>query len=350
MATYNMENYLPASVESILLQTLDDFELIIVDDGSTDTTWEQLTKYADSDQRVILLRNSSNSGLSLSLNRSIHQSKGQYIARMDADDVSSKDRLSRQLESFKNDSTIVLCGTNGLYVRHDLTPLRPTILPVNDWSLRCICLFENPFMHSSVMMTASTVKSCGGYDVTLDAAQDYELWTRVMEHGKVSNLSDRLVLFRRHEASISETRRKLQMENKIQIQKKYVSSFLKNCDLDDSKYLAMNRDLFFENTFLKDEVRSHTGIKFALNLLSCFQSTYPECSHKYLKGYILGRCLMSAIMTIRQPGGWQALGRLVYKHFSSTPFGLLWLMRQSSVTVGAIGLLETCRIVSRNHR
>ena len=111
----------------------------------------------------------------------------------------------------------------------------------------------------------------------------------------------------------------------------------------------MNRDLFFENIFSKDEVRSHAGIKSALNLLSCFQSTYPECSHKYLKSYILGRCLMSTIMSIRQPGGWQALVRLVYKNFSTIPFGLLWLMRQSSVMISAVGLLETCRILSRKH-
>ena len=100
MATYNTEYYLPTSIESILVQTLDDFELIIIDDGSTDTTWEQLTKYADADQRVTLLRNSSNSGLSFSLNRGIDQSKGQYIARMDADDVSCRERLRQQLESF----------------------------------------------------------------------------------------------------------------------------------------------------------------------------------------------------------------------------------------------------------
>ncbi len=111
MSVYNGQSYLREAVESILNQTFTDFELILIDDGSTDATGEILDEYATRDARIILSRNQNNIGLTRSLNQGISMSRGKYIARMDADDVSRADRLSRQFEFLEKRPEVGVLGS-----------------------------------------------------------------------------------------------------------------------------------------------------------------------------------------------------------------------------------------------
>ena len=111
MSVYNSEKYLKSSIESILCQDYSNFEFIIINGGSTDSSLKILNEYKEKDKRIIILDNIKNKGLIYSLNKGIENSKGKYIARMDSDDFSRKTRLSEQVKFMEKNTEIAMCGT-----------------------------------------------------------------------------------------------------------------------------------------------------------------------------------------------------------------------------------------------
>ena len=170
MSVRNGEAFLRASIESIQSQSHSDFEFIICDDCSTDSTPAILSEYANQDSRIRILRNYEHLGLSASLNHAISACQGELIARIDADDTSMPKRIELQRNAFLTDNDMVLCGTNGMVVDAEGKSIYPTILPILDWDIRCLCLFENPFRHSSIMMKRSAFFSSGKYNEDIDVA------------------------------------------------------------------------------------------------------------------------------------------------------------------------------------
>ena len=151
MSVYNRSKYLREAIDSILSQTLMSFEFIIIDDGSTDGTWDILTEYADQDQRIALVQNRKNLGLSQSLNKGLVLAQGNYIARQDADDVSMLERLAAQIGYFEQQPRVGLLGT-GYYTINSQGQQRAVHLhPETDTEIRWQMLFHNAFCHSSVM-------------------------------------------------------------------------------------------------------------------------------------------------------------------------------------------------------
>lgn len=200
MAVFNGERYLGPAVESILKQTYRDFELVIVDDGSTDGSRAIARAYGDA--RVRLVENERNLGQAASLNRGLHLARGELIARQDVDDLSHPKRLSRQVEVMRAHPDLALVGTQGRVI--DQTGARVGAInrcrePV---SIRWYHLFDNPFIHTSVMFRRAVVlDELGGFDESFSYAQDYELWSRVLQAHRVLNLPDRLVDYRWHATS-----------------------------------------------------------------------------------------------------------------------------------------------------
>lgn len=202
MSVYNGERYLSQSIESILNQSFSDFEFIIIDDGSSDSSWEILTKAADRDARILLLRNDSNLGLSKSLNRGIALAKGAYIARQDADDVAQPERLSIQLDLFEASPVLVLAGSAYLLINGKGEIIRTEFYPVDDTSIRWQMLFHNSFAHSSVMVRADVLTAHGlRYNEECRYAQDYELWSRLLNHGSAVNCIEPLISYRLHDGN-----------------------------------------------------------------------------------------------------------------------------------------------------
>jgi len=193
MSVYNGERYLRQAVESILDQTFTDFEFIIVDDGSSDGTWNILNGYVD--PRIRLVRNEENIGLTKSLNKGLALARGQYVARMDADDVSLPERLEKQVSFLDAHAKVGVVGTS----YWELTPAnerRPMAVPLTDMGIRFYLLFHNAFAHSSVTARKAVLERVGRYDPALPYAQDYDLWTRVAAVSQLANLSHRLLLLR----------------------------------------------------------------------------------------------------------------------------------------------------------
>ena len=207
MSVYNGGPFVRRSVESILSQTFTDFEFIVVDDGSTDTSSEILASCGD--PRVRLLRNTTNIGLTRSLNVGLRAAQGEFVARQDADDVSLPERLASQVAAFGSDRLAALIGTQARHVNVDGRPFdtREWRKCASPLAIEWQCMFENPFVHTSVMFRRDlVVDQLGGYDESFRTNQDFELWSRIVRGNYLTrNLQAECVLFRSRSGSLSST-------------------------------------------------------------------------------------------------------------------------------------------------
>lgn len=190
MPVYNDGYCVASAIESVLGQSTGDFEFIIVDDGSTDDTPTVLDGYARSDARVRILRNGKNAGITASLNRGLAVSRGEFVARHDADDTSLPDRFDRQRVFLGRNPDVGVVGTwvdyvdeAGAFLGRWMTPESPVMVR---WNL----LFGNALAHPSVMMRREVVLQCGGYAEAIRFAQDYDLWLRLLPNTDLANLPE----------------------------------------------------------------------------------------------------------------------------------------------------------------
>ena len=201
MSVYNGEKYLHQAIGGILSQTFKDFELLIINDGSTDKTGEILQSYHD--PRTKIINNKENIGLTKSLNKGLRLARGEYIARQDADDVSHPQRLEQQAAYFKAHSDIALLGTWGKVINQNGETIREVCLSNNPFLLKWRLLFTNQIIHSSVMFNKKKICALGGYDPHLTYSQDYDLWLRIMDRYKIALLPQILTYRREHFSDIS---------------------------------------------------------------------------------------------------------------------------------------------------
>jgi len=202
LPVYNCERYLADAIDSILSQTFSDFEFIIVDDGSTDRSSEVMADFRD--ERIRIIRQ-ENRGLAATLNRGIGLAIGKYIARQDQDDLSYPDRLAQQVDFMETHSDCVLLGTWAQIMEIDRVVNRFHRHPVDEAELRYLMLFNNPFVHSSVMLRRTALAQIGGYttDPERQPPEDFELWSRLARAGGIANLGEVLLAYREIPGSMS---------------------------------------------------------------------------------------------------------------------------------------------------
>lgn len=204
MSVHNGEAFVAEAVDSILRQTFRDFELLAIDDGSTDTTADILDRYDDS--RVRVLRNEENIGLTRSLNLGLAAARGEFVARQDADDLSEPERLACQVAFLDENGDVALVGAQGRGVDDDGKFFSLSGWPKSTSSLaiRWQLMFDSPFVHTAVMFRRRVVwQILGGYNETFRASQDFELWSRMAERYNLRNLPDELIVFRARRDSVS---------------------------------------------------------------------------------------------------------------------------------------------------
>lgn len=195
MPIYNGEKYLNEAILSVLGQTYADFELIAIDDGSNDTSLEILKNFQKKDQRIKLISR-ENQGLVKSLNEGIKIANGEYIARMDADDVSMSERFEKQMAFLENNKDIVLCGTWAKKMDANEGEIGEYSTPITDKEIKKNILFHNPFIHPTVMIRKSVFAKVGLYNEYFKHIEDYELWTRIVPRFKTGNLQEFLLKYR----------------------------------------------------------------------------------------------------------------------------------------------------------
>jgi glycosyltransferase involved in cell wall biosynthesis len=201
MAVYNGERHLAAAIDSILAQTHRNFELIVVDDGSTDRSFEIASSKADA--RVRIVRLAPNRGLSAALNEGVRAAAAPLTARQDADDLAEPSRLARQIAFMGAHPAVALLGTQAMAIAEDGHATGVVRRPVGRDSIRWFSVFDNPFIHTSVMFRTAVVLAAGGYDAAYDPfSQDYDLWCRIAQHHDVANLEEALVRYRVSDTSI----------------------------------------------------------------------------------------------------------------------------------------------------
>jgi len=198
------ERWVAEAVDSVLSQTLRDFELLVVDDGSADATPQILADRAASDARVIVLRQ-SREGLVAALNRALAAAKAPLIARLDADDIALPDRLGRQCDYMAAHPDVVLLGGWATIIGPDGTPRGKEMRPSPDQP-RAMLRKKSPFIHPTVMLRTEAARGVGGYHAAFEAAEDYDFWLRLADIGEIAILPEVLIRYREHGGSVTRTR------------------------------------------------------------------------------------------------------------------------------------------------
>ncbi|MFA6023462.1 MAG: glycosyltransferase family 2 protein [Candidatus Pacearchaeota archaeon] len=209
MPAYNTEKYIAEAIESILNQTFKDFEFIIVDDGSTDNTLQIIKDYAKKDKRIKVLRNEKNLKICKSLNKGIREAEGKYIARMDSDDSSLPTRLERQVEFMeKNPEYGVVGAFMELFDENTGKVLGIRKYSDKDEVLKEKIFFYSPFAHPVTMIRKEAFYKVSFYKEVDFPSEDLNLWFRIGEKYKFSNIQKVLLKYRYHEKSTTGSRLK----------------------------------------------------------------------------------------------------------------------------------------------
>lgn len=217
MPVYNGGLHLAEALDSILAQTYTNFEFIIIDDGSTDSSLKVLMEYQKKDARIRLISR-ENRNLATTLNDIIDLSRGKWIARMDQDDIALPHRFEAQLEWLEKTNADIA----GSWVkRFGTSDKRIVMLPQTDEAIKVDLLFRSPFAHPSVMMRSEFVKKLR-YDKSWEKAEDYDLWTRASEAGWImTNVPEVLLLYRVHATQISTKTAAIQQQLGQGIRRRY---------------------------------------------------------------------------------------------------------------------------------
>ena len=228
MPVYNGEKYLKKAIESILNQTFRDFELIIINDGSTDKSISIINSYRD--ERIILLRNNKNSGVVIALNKGLEYARGKFIARLDCDDLCAPSRFKQQFNFLNNYKNICACGSwakaidaKGNFLFNMKSPTG-YILKYNYWK-------PSPIISSTFMIRKSLLDNIrfedSGINVEGVIAEDYDFWMRIIKSKKIIyNMKDFLISYRIHSGSVTQVK-------KNQIILSSYQSLCKNFNLDN---------------------------------------------------------------------------------------------------------------------
>jgi glycosyltransferase involved in cell wall biosynthesis len=210
MPVFNAERYIADAIQSILDQTFTNFEFIIINDCSADNSLEIIRHYANIDSRILILNNDKNLGVSRSLNRGINISKANYIARMDADDVSFPNRFEKQINFLEENIDIGVLGTSAVIIDESSSEISSITLPKNHNLIVWFMCYACPLIHPSVMIRKEIFEVVGLYDSYFSSAQDYDLWSRAINITKFSNMTEKLLYLRKHNDNNSNKNKSIQ--------------------------------------------------------------------------------------------------------------------------------------------
>ena len=226
MAVYNGAPYLPSALDSVLAQSFTDFELVVVDDGSTDETAAILRVYAQRDPRFVLVRNERNLKLTASLNRGLAVCRAPLVARADGDDLFSPNWLETQVQFLQRFTDIDVVASASWQMD---SSGRPTHLYIPLREHECIkfnLLWECPIIHSGVVFRRATVMAVGGYDERFPITQDYDLWARLAANHRFAISQETLVRWRVHEHSTTGKQPELQSRFVDAISRRQLEEYL----------------------------------------------------------------------------------------------------------------------------
>jgi glycosyltransferase involved in cell wall biosynthesis len=236
---HNAEPYLSESVQSILRQSFDDFELLLVDDASTDGSAGIAEELTTTDNRIRLLSNGKNKGLAATLNAAIKEARGEYVARMDADDISLPHRLLAQYTYLQENPEVDLVGGDVRLIGHPNAFWR---FPRNDRTIKDMLLVKPSMWHPLYFFRRRAWLDAGlAYDESFSVAQDYDVLTRAAPFLRMANLPEVLLDYRRHSDQVSAKRRAIRMVNTADVAARYVSQTMPEIAAKTENALGLHR-------------------------------------------------------------------------------------------------------------
>lgn len=266
LPVYNAEKYIREAIDSILNQTYRDFELIIINDGSSDGSRNIISGYTD--KRIVFLEQ-SNIGLAATLNSGIDLARGEYIARQDNDDISLPPRLEKQLQFMEANKEIALCGTCAEIIDQNGQPTgRHHKHSSNPVHLKFALLFNNPFVHSSVFFRKEITGRVGNYNTDPGIFEDYNLWSRIARVVKISNLDECLLKYREVPSGMSKT--SVDYDEKVKRQSiENISYYCDNISAEKLEMFETPAILYKKTGNYKEALIEYTGLMNVLTESFC---------------------------------------------------------------------------------
>ncbi len=289
MSVYNGETYLKEAIESVIKQTFKNWELIIINDCSTDATGEILADFSRKDERIKVHTNEVNLKLPTSLNKAISLCRGKYIARMDADDICLPDRFEKQYKFMEENSDVALSSCRFMTVKNGVYASGGAGGRCDNNALRAMLLVANPILHPGVIAKAEVMKKFN-YDTILTCTEDLELWTRMAaENLKIQILPECLLIYRLHDKQITSTTIERQHTEVLKIQNKYYASLLQEMDEEMQKF-------YISGIYFKEDADIYRFLEYAKWLKRVTAKNFDNNSINYALFEILAeykRCGVS---------------------------------------------------------
>lgn len=225
MCTYNRAHFITQAVDSVLSQTFTDWELLILDDCSTDNTEQLLQPYL-TDNRIRYIKNEYNLGITKNRNKALSLSQGEYIAVLDSDDYwINNTKLEKQVSFLNKNPDHVLVGTNTIVVDEKGKVIQKIRYPSNNFIIKKLLLLKNFFCHSSVMYRKQEIINLGSYDESLPIWEDYDLWLKIGTQYKFTNLYLDTTAYRKHNTQSNSEKIKIGQDTQAFIIEKYKNQY-----------------------------------------------------------------------------------------------------------------------------
>jgi len=301
MSVYNSEEYLMESIDSILNQTFENYEFIIIDDGSTDNSAKIIQ--TSKDRRIRLLRNHKNIGLPLSLNKAIKLSRGQYIARMDADDIAPPYRLERQVNYLYSNSHVDILGGQVVSIDINGVRIKNSNKPLKSSQINKAAEFSCPLNHPTYMVKKEIYEELDGYREIFTYGQDYDFILRAIDRGFViKNMPDILLYYRIYPGSQSIEKRRKQLfltrhAIKLHHQRLSAEGEESDCTLLKIKNITFKNNYLFSiswklrNKLLRSDLKKSKFSSVANVLIIVISVMHYEVFYASLRGFRYNRLL-----------------------------------------------------------
>jgi glycosyltransferase involved in cell wall biosynthesis len=249
IAVYNGALFIERGVQSALNQTFQNFEIIIINDGSTDDTLTVINQFTDS--RIKIYSNTANQGASYTRNRYLSLAIGEFIAILDADDTWSPDKLQKQLDFFSKNPEYGLCGTFARRIYSDGSS-QPWHYPTTDTAIRYRLIWGSAIIHSSLMIKSTLLKNIS-YNESLNQAEDYDLIRRIVAVTKVANINQELVSYFIHSEQLTHKDNQGQIGDAVKVSKMYLEENLQS-SFDDFDYAIVAKVFRYAYPLKLDEL------------------------------------------------------------------------------------------------
>ena len=275
MSVYNGEAYLEEAIESVRNQTFKNWELIVINDCSKDSTAEILENFSLKDERIKVHTNEVNLRLPTSLNKAISLSSGKYIARMDADDICLPERLEKQYKFMEENPDIALSSCRFMTVKNGIYMSGGSGGRCDSSAIKAMLLVSNPIIHPGVIAKTEVMKKFN-YDATFTCTEDLELWTRMAaENQKMAILPECLLIYRLHDKQITSTTLEIQHTEVLKIQQKYYGALCKEMDEATGRF-------YISGIYFRENADTDKFLKYAKWLKSVTSSNFDKKDINYV--------------------------------------------------------------------